>query len=284
MISHHNEAGAAIAQATERLAAADVPSPRHDAEVLLAFVLGTSRSRLLAADPPEAAALARFDELVRRRETREPLQHLLGTAAFRYAEVAVGPGVFVPRPETEVMTGWVIDAARALSSTPVVVDLCTGSGAIALSVATELPAARVHAIELDPGAYAWAERNLAETSVGLVLGDAADAFPELDGRVDVVVANPPYIPLEAYESVAAEARDYDPAAALWAGADGLDIIRVVERTAGRLLRPGGVVACEHADQQGTSAPAVFAATGRWHSVRDHRDLAERPRFVTACRT
>jgi|SRR5690606_38549019 len=165
----------------------------------------------------------------------------------------------------------------------VIVDLCTGSGAIALAVATELPAASVHAVELDPKAYAWAERNLADTSVRLVLGDAADAFSDLDGVVDVVVANPPYIPLEAYESVAPEARDYDPAAALWAGDDGLDAIRVVARAAARLLRSGGFVACEHADEQGESAPAVFATAGRWVEVRDHPDLAGRPRFVTARR-
>lgn len=274
----------ALNRATELLAAADVPSPGHDAEALLAHVLGASRTALRALDPPDPEQLARFDELVTRRAGREPLQHLLGTAAFRYVDVAVGPGVFVPRPETEVMTGWVIDVARAAPDAPVVVDLGTGSGAIALSVATEVPSARVYAIELDPGAYAWAEHNLAGSSVTLAHGDLADAFPDLDGRVDAVVANPPYIPLDAYESVVAEARDYDPALALWSGCDGLDAIRVVEWTAARLLRPGGVVACEHADEQGTSAPAVFAASGAWHSVRDHRDLADRPRFVTATRT
>jgi release factor glutamine methyltransferase len=161
------------------------------------------------------------------------------------------------------------------------VDLCTGSGAIALAVADEVPHATVHAVEVDPAAQAWAERNLAGTGVELRRGDLATAFPELDGRVDVVVCNPPYIPLEAWESVAAEARDHDPHLALFSGADGLDTIRVLEQRAAALLRPGGVVGAEHADVQGESAPAVFAATGRWTDVRDHRDLAGRPRYLTA---
>ena len=162
-----------------------------------------------------------------------------------------------------------------------VVDLCCGSGAIALSLADEVANAEVHAVELDPGAHAWAERNLAQTSVDLRLGDMADAFPELDGRVDVVACNPPYIPLEAWASVAPEARDHDPALALWSGDDGLDAMRVLESSAARLLRPGGWVGAEHADVQGESAAQVFLAAGRWTGVRDHQDLAGRPRFVTA---
>jgi release factor glutamine methyltransferase len=162
-----------------------------------------------------------------------------------------------------------------------VVDLCTGSGAIARSVVDEVPQAAVHAVELDPGAFAWAERNLAGTTVDLRRGDMADAFTDLDGTVDVVVCNPPYIPLEAWESVAPEARDHDPALALWSGDDGLVAMRVLEATAARLLRPGGVVGAEHADVQGESAPQVFAAAGRWADVRDHADLAGRPRYLTA---
>ena len=211
---------------------------------------------------------------------REPVQHLTGTTGFRYVDLAVGPGVFVPRPETELLAGWAVEQARALDA-PVVVDVGTGSGAIALSVAHEVPAAIVHAVEVDPGAYAWAERNLAGTGVLLTLADMADALPELDGTVDVVVCNPPYIPLDAWESVAREARDHDPAAALWSGDDGLDAVRVLEATAARLLRPGGVVGAEHADAQGASAPAVFSGTGRWADVRDHRDLAGRDRYLTA---
>jgi release factor glutamine methyltransferase len=162
-----------------------------------------------------------------------------------------------------------------------VVDLCTGSGAIAKAVADEVPGATVHAVELDEAAYSWAVRNLAGTGVDLRQGDLATAFDDLAGSVDVITCNPPYIPLDAWESVAPEARDHDPHLALFSGADGLDAVRVLERRAAVLLRPGGVVGFEHADVQGESAPAVFAATGRWTDVRDHADLAGRPRYTTA---
>jgi release factor glutamine methyltransferase len=183
-----------------------------------------------------------------------------------------------------VLAGWGVDRARevlAEGRTPVVVDLCTGSGAMALSLATEVPGAEVHAVELDEDAYRWAARNLEGSGVDLRQGDMAEAFHDLDGTVDVVVCNPPYIPLEAYESVAAEARDHDPALALWSGQDGLDAMRVLERVATRLLRPGGVVGAEHAEIQAESAPAVLVATGRWSDVRDNPDLAGRLRYVTA---
>ncbi len=282
-MSEATRAGPLLRAAARRLAAAGVPSPEHDAAELLAHVLGTTRAAVALVDV-SATAVARFEELLVRREAREPLQHLTGVAGFRYLDLAVGPGVFVPRPETELLAGWAVDRARALAGSgrsPVVVDLCTGTGAIALSVATEVPAARVHAVELDEPACGWAARNLAGSGVDLRLGDMADAFPDLDGAVDVVVSNPPYIPMDAFESVVAEARDHDPALALWSGEDGLDAVRVVERVARRLLSPGGVVGVEHADVQGESAPAVLATAGRWADVRDHRDLAGRPRFVTA---
>ena len=269
-----------LADAAARLRQAGVASPEHDAAALLAHVLGTDRGRLALVDDVPAPAVERYDGLVARRAAREPLQHLTGAAHFRHVELAVGPGVFVPRPETELVAGWAVDCASALE-TPVVVDLGTGSGAIAKAVAAEVPHARVHAVELDPDAHRWAARNLAGTGVDLRQGDFADAFDDLAGTVDVVVSNPPYIPLEAWESVAAEARDHDPATALWAGVDGLDAVRVVERRAAFLLRPGGVVGVEHADAQGESAPAVFAASGRWVEVRDHQDLAGRPRYLTA---
>ncbi len=178
-----------------------------------------------------------------------------------------------------------VDAVLAAVSgldRPRVVDLCTGSGAIALAVATEVAGSEVHAVELDPAAHAWAARNCAGSAVDLRLGDMATAFPELDGTVDVVVSNPPYIPQDAVirdPEVAA----HDPAVALWSGADGLDAMRVVEQVAARLLRPGGTVVAEHADLQGSSAPAVFDGAGRWLDVADHRDLAGRDRYVTAVR-
>lgn len=269
-----------LADATARLRDGGVESPAHDAAELLAHVLGTTRGRLVLVDEVEPADVAAYDALVGRRARREPLQHLTGVAHFRHVELLVGPGVFVPRQETELLAGWAVERASAVES-PVVVDLCTGSGAIAKAVADEVPGARVHAVELDPAAHAWAERNLAGTGVDLRLGDMADALPDLEGTVDVVVCNPPYIPLEAWESVAPEARDHDPTAALWSADDGLAAMRVLERRAAALLRPGGVVGAEHADVQGDSAPGVFLASRRWADVRDHRDLADRPRFVTA---
>ncbi len=267
-------------EAAARLREAGVESPEHDAEVLLAHVLGVERSRLALVDDVPAPAAEEYDVLVARRAAREPLQHLTGTAWFRHVELLVGPGVFVPRPETELLAGWAVESASPIDA-PVVVDLGTGSGAIAKAVAHEVPAARVHAVELDEAAHGWAVRNLAGTGVDLRQGDLAEAFDDLAGAVDVVVSNPPYIPHEAWESVAAEVRDHDPDLALYASGDGLDTIRVVEQRAALLLRPGGVVGVEHADLQGESAPAVFSGTGRWEQVRDHRDLAGRPRFLTA---
>jgi release factor glutamine methyltransferase len=270
---------ALVRSAEQRLAEAGVPSPAYDARALLEHVLDAEGRLALVREVSDAQAES-YAELVSRRMTREPLQHLTGTTGFRYVSLHVGPGVFVPRPETEELAGWAIDRARE-SESPLVVDLCTGSGAIAASVAHEVRTARVYAVELDPGAFVWAERNLAGTTVDLRQGDMGDAFPELDGTVDVVVCNPPYIPLEACESVAPEARDHDPALALWSGDDGLDAMRVLEATAARLLRPGGWVGAEHADVQGESAARVFLDAGRWTDVRDHRDLAGRDRYVVA---
>ncbi len=277
---------ALMRDAAERLRSAGVASPEYDASELLAHVLGTTRARLPLLEGVEPAQRERYDALVARRAAREPLQHLTGTAAFRFVEVEVGPGVFVPRPETELVAGWAVERAAEVVASgriPVVVDLCTGSGVIAKSIADEVPQARVYAVELDLPAFAWAERNLAGTGVDLRQGDLATAFEELAGGVDVLVSNPPYVPLEAWESVAVEARDHDPHLALFSGDDGLDAIRVLEARAAFLLVPGGVVGIEHADVQGESAPAVFSGAGRWEEVRDHRDLAGRARYLTARR-
>ena len=274
------EARAARAAATARLEAGGVASPARDADLLLAHVLGIGLGRLPLVDALTPEQQAEYDALVARRAAREPLQHLTGTAHFRHVELLVGPGVFVPRPETELLAGWAIEQARALEA-PVVVDLCTGSGAIAKAVADEAPHARVYAVELDEAAHEWATRNLAGTGVELRQGGMADAFEELAGTVDVVVCNPPYIPLEAWESVETEVRDHDPHLALFSGDDGLVALRVLEERAALLLRPGGAVGAEHADVQGTSAPAVFARAGRWADVRDHEDLAGRARYLTA---
>ncbi|HUD77745.1 MAG TPA: peptide chain release factor N(5)-glutamine methyltransferase [Streptosporangiaceae bacterium] len=278
-----------IAIATARLADAGVESPRTDAELIAARLHGVSRSELHLV--PDTGFDPRFWDDIARREAREPLQHITGHAYFRYLELAVGPGVFVPRQETEVMTGWAIEQLAAMDvADPVVADLGTGSGAIALSIAQEVPRARVHAVEADPLARQWTERNIASVAaasphtagrVTLHAGDFAGALPDLNGLVDLVVSNPPYIPAGAW--VPPEVGEYDPATALWGGQDGLDAVRVVEATARRLLRPGGLVAVEHGAQQGAAVYWVFAEESGWRETRNHCDLAGRDRFVTAAR-
>jgi len=270
---------AVLAGATTRLERAGVASPGTDAELLLAHVLGRPRGQLVLVDDVADDDAAAYDALVARRAAREPLQHLTGRAWFRTVELAVGPGVFVPRPETELLAGWALEHLAGLEE-PVAVDLGTGSGAIAKALAAEAPHAEVHAVELDERAHAWAVRNLRGTGVDLRHGDLATAFDDLAGRVDVVVSNPPYVPLDAWESVAREARDHDPHLALFSGQDGLDAIRVLAVRAQFLLRAGGVLGVEHADVQGDAVPRVLAAAGPWVEVVDRPDLAGRARFTT----
>jgi release factor glutamine methyltransferase len=274
-----------IARATARLAEAGVASPRADAEELAAAIHGVRRGELHMV--PDGAFDARFWEGVARREAGEPLQHITGRAFFRYLELRVGPGVFVPRPETEVVAGWAIDALRDMDvKDPVAVDLGAGSGAIALSIAQEVPRTRVHAVERDARAYMHATRNIEAIDergrVRLHLADFASALTDLNGTVDLVVSNPPYIPMSEWEYVPPDVRDHDPPDALWGGGDdGLDAIRIVEQTARRLLRPGGVVVVEHSDLQGNAVYWVFDEQKGWRDVRNRRDLTNRDRFVTA---
>jgi len=276
-----------IAAAVARLADAGVDSPRADAELMAAHRHGVPRTRLHLV--PDADFDPRYWDDVARREAREPLQHVTGVAYFRYLDLEVGPGVFVPRPETEVMTGWAIDALTAMDvSEPVVADLGAGSGAIALAIAQEVPGAQVHAVEADPLASAWTERNIARCAVAaphtvgrvtLHEGDFEQALPDLDGKVDLVISNPPYIPVGA--GVPPEVSEYEPSAALYSGPDGLGAIRVIERVARRLLRPGGLVAVEHGAPQGVAVYWVFAEESGWRDTRNHADLAGLDRFVTA---
>ena len=277
-----------LAGATRRLAEAGVESPRVDAELLLAAVLDVPRARLLTLDGVPDDALARFEVILDQRADRVPLQHLTGRAPFRYLELAVGPGVFVPRPETEQLAGWAVDAL-AQRTAPVVVDLGSGSGALALSIAHEVPEARVTAVERDPGAIEWTRHNAAaraaagDREVEVLAGDMTDPrlLPDLDGTVDLVVSNPPYVPDGA--RVPREVADHDPPLALWGGPDGLDVVCGLLSTAARLLRPGGLLGIEHADAQGESLPALVRGHGEFAGVEDHPDLAGRPRFTTSRR-
>ena len=282
-----------VTRAAQRLAEAGVESPRADAEQIAAHVHGVPRGMLHTVRDAEFDA--RFWAEIARREAREPLQHITGRAYFRYLELEVGPGVFVPRPETEVMTGWAIEQLRAMDAAePIVVDLGTGSGAIALAIAQEVPRAQVHAVEAQRLAHAWAERNVSlftkrnacnraarDPQVTLHQCDLKTALPELDGVVDLVISNPPYIPEGA--SVPPEVGEYDPPEALWGGSDGLTTVRQVERTAARLLRPGGLVAVEHGAPQGAAVYWVFGEAQGWRDTRNHKDLANRDRFITSRR-
>jgi release factor glutamine methyltransferase len=276
----------ALAYAARELSAAGVPSSRVDVELLAAHVLDLPRSRLGGHldRRPQPVVLAEFRELVGRRARRVPLQHLLGTAPMGPVEVAVGPGVFVPRLETEQLLDWGLRALADVAN-PTVVDLCTGSGALAAAVANSRPDAEVHAVELDPDALRWARRNLGEFGerVRLVAGDVTDPelLPELHGRVDLVLANPPYVPEGT--PVPPEVAEHDPPRAVFAGPDGLAVIRPMLVPAVRLLRPGGSLAIEHDDTHGTAAPTLLAGHPELTDVVEHSDLAGRARFVTAVR-
>ncbi len=280
---------ALVREATARLEAAGIRSPEADAVELAAFVLGTDagdvRRAMVLRTAPDAGFTATFETLVEERLTRVPLQHLTGRAHFRRLTLAVGPGVFVPRPETEVTAGIAIDAASEVGAGVVVVDLCTGSGAIALAVKDELPEATVLAVELSDLAHGWAvaNRDRLGLDVEVRLGDATTAFDELMDEVDVVVSNPPYIPVGAVP-LDPEVRDHDPAVALYGGStDGLAVPLAVAARAAALLRDGGVLVMEHADSQGEILPAALRETGQWGVVVDHLDLAGRPRTTVAVR-
>jgi len=271
-----------IVVAEERLSETGVASPRHDAEEIAAHLLRVSRGdlwRYIDDEPPVG-----FADLVRRRSMRVPLQHITGQAHFRTVSLAVGPGVFIPRPETEVVVEFALTMLHESSNrTPLVVDLCAGSGAIALAIATEFPGARVHAVENDPGALPWLRRNVKHADVLVSEDDIDGCLEQLPSQFDLVIANPPYIPTDAVPRELEVAR-HDPGLALYSGADGLGHIRTVERTAARLLRPDGIVVVEHADEQGQSAPQIFRDTRDWEDVRDHRDLTGRDRYLSARRS
>ncbi|RXZ70148.1 peptide chain release factor N(5)-glutamine methyltransferase [Agromyces albus] len=272
-----------------RLAAAGVPDPEVDAELLIGHVLGLSRggvqAKLVMDGELGESDAASLDALVARRVRREPLQHLTGRAAFRSLELFVGPGVFVPRPETEEVAQLAIDALRAAAEPePIAVDLGSGTGAIALALATEVPHAHVWAVENSPEAFPWTRRNveaIAASNLDLVFGDLALALPELDGRVAVVVSNPPYVPLAEIPRDP-EVRLYDPEHALYGGADGLDVVRALSRRALGLLRPGGVLVIEHGERQSAGIAALLASDG-WRAIAHHRDLTTRDRATTALR-
>jgi release factor glutamine methyltransferase len=277
-----NEPKVAISKAAALLTEAEVSSPQVDAELLLAHVLGVERNQLITINQISDEQFIDFENLIARRANRVPLQHLTGIAYFRHLELAVGPGVFVPRPETELLVDEAIKHLKTIKSPRIAVDLCAGSGAIALSLALEVPGTTVHAVELSVDAFKWLTHNVVDHAAKLEvvdshvivhLGNAGDRalLSELSNQVDALVSNPPYIPSEMIPRDP-EARDHDPAIALFSGADGLDVAREVVVVAAGLLKPGGFVGMEHADVQGESMPALFdAMPNTWADVTDNLD-------------
>lgn len=291
----NSKLGTALSTATSLLIEAEVSSPQVDAETLLAHVLGVERNQLLTIADLTAEQLLDYENLVARRANRVPLQHLTGVAYFRHLELSVGPGVFVPRPETELLVEAAITHLKTLNSPRIAVDLCAGSGAIALSLALEVPGTTVHAVELSDDAFKWLTHNVVDHAAKLEAidshvivhhGNAGDRtlLTDLVGQVDAVVSNPPYIPSEMIPRDP-EARDHDPAIALFSGLDGLDVAREVVLVAAELLRQGGFFGMEHADVQGESMPALFnAMPNTWTNVKDNLDYNKLPRFTTAVRS
>lgn len=270
----------ALKAAAAVLAEAGVPSPRVDAELLAAHLLGESVGRVRAMALAGAPAPEALAGLVAERARRVPLQHITGRAQFRFLELEVGPGVFVPRPETEIVVQQAIDHARRLDA-PKMADLGTGSGAIAGALATEVPGSRVYAVELSELAHAWAARNLAPLGVELVLGDLRTALAEHDGTFDVVVSNPPYIPAEAVPREP-EVAEHDPDMALYGGgADGMLLPAAAAASAARLLRPGGFFIMEHAEVQAGAVARLLEASGRWRDIATVLDLSGRERATSA---
>ena len=281
----------AIGRAAAELAEAGLESPRVDADILAAHVLGIDRGRLVLAGEFTDEEEARFRDLVAARRAREPLQHLTRTAWFRRIELGVGPGVFVPRPETELLVEWGLGWLRSAGDSPTVADLCAGSGAIAISIAVELPGSKVYAVESGRRAVEWLRRNAgrygaSEHGVTVVAGDVTEpsTLAELDGRVDLVLANPPYLLTTAAGSLPTEVAKHDPYSALFGGPDGLDVIRGLVPRVAALLRPGGGFGMEHDDTHGDVVPALLRAHGAFTDVKLHHDLAGRARFTTATRT
>lgn len=275
------ELSRAIAEATATLSRAGIDAARRDAEELAAHLIGAERGRLALVDPPEPDFYGEYRRLVDARARRVPLQHLTGTAAFGPVTVHVGPGVFVPRPETEALLAWT--HRQDLPDTPTIIDACTGSAALALALARQWPAARVLGVEVCDAAVVYARRNTADSSVEVVHADITTPglLADLDGVVDLVVSNPPYIPEGA--AVAPEVAGHDPDHALFAGPDGMTVIAAVTARAGAWLRPGGRFAVEHDDTTADATCELIAHTDLFDTIVSHRDLAGRPRFVTARR-
>ena len=299
-----------LVDSQRRLSNAGIESASTESAELLAHVLGVPRNRLLMQDSIDGKDRVAFERLLAKRLNRIPLQHITGTAPFRRIELKVGPGVFIPRPESELVAEAAIRFLRECEN-PIAVDLCSGSGAIALSLALEVPGARVVGVELSADSFVWLQQNVnrfdCEIPVEIHQVDATDftasVFFELAGKCDVVTCNPPYIPI-GMTPRDPEVRIHEPAVALYGGSDGLDVIRGIVNTAAMLLKSGGLLVVEHADVQGADAgdASVVNLLKQAHldeelttyvrgilgeplfaEVTDRLDFNQRPRFSMATR-
>ena len=276
-----------VEHAAKRFEEAGIDSAIVDAELLAGHVLGLTRggiqSEIIRGAEINDSQAEEITNLYARRLNREPLQHITGKAYFRNLELEVGRGVFIPRPETEFVAQLAIDALRVVASDkPIAIDLGTGSGAIALALATEVPNAKIFAVEKSDDAISYTRKNFEKygtENATLIQGDLAEAFGDLDGSASVVVSNPPYIPLAAVPRDV-EVRLHDPQLALYGGEDGMQVMHLVSASAKRLLHDGGTLVVEHADSQGKQVSQLLLADG-WRQVRSHKDLTGRDRAVTA---
>lgn len=271
----------AIDSAVVALDQAGIDSARFDAEQLAAHLLGADRGRLSLLDAPDDDFFTRYDAIIDERSRRVPLQHLIGSVNFGPVTLHVGPGVFIPRPETEALLEWA--SAQRLPANPIIVDLCTGSGALAVALSRCWPAGRVLGIDDADAALEYARRNAMDTAVELVRADVSvpGLLPELDGQVDLVVANPPYVPDGT--PVEPEVSQHDPEHAVFGGPDGMTVISEVVGLAARWLRPDGLFAVEHDDTTSQQTVQLITDTMLFDDVVAREDLAGRPRFVTARR-
>jgi release factor glutamine methyltransferase len=269
----------AIDSATTLLAEAGIDSARYDAEELAAHLAGTERGRLALLATPDDSFFDRYRATIAERSRRVPLQHLTGTAAFGPLTLTVGPGVFIPRPETETLLEWA--TAQRLPDPPLIVDLCTGSGALALGLARQWPHARVIGVDDSDEALAYARKNAEATTVELLHADvtAPGVLSEIDGQVDLLVCNPPYVPDGA--DLDPEVLDHDPAHAVFGGPDGMTVITAIVQLARRVLSPGGLFAVEHDDTTSVLTTELISGTAGFEDIVSHQDLTGRPRFVTA---
>ena len=299
-----------LVDAQHRLSNAGIDSASAESADLLAYVLGVPRGRLFMQDSVHEEDRISFERLLAKRLNRIPFQHITGKAAFRRIELEVGPGVFIPRPESELVAEAGIRFLKECEK-PIAVDLCAGSGAITISLAVEVPGTRVVGIELSPDAYLWLEKNVRRFELAPPIEvhqiDATDftaeVFARLSGKCDVVTCNPPYIPADMIPRDP-EVSVHEPAMALYGGVDGLDVVRGIAKTAALLLKSGGLLVVEHADVQGPEAgemSVVNVLRGAeldaelathmaglpgdllYTAVSDRQDFNQRPRFTVATR-